>query len=332
MKLLITNVHHSLEEKRRQDQPDKEPSPDEPVIEQVDVEEAGNGRAGYCQPEQNKNESVWSSGLARYDGGGQGDYEKRGDHGFERRHGDAMVAMMPLFAFDSQAICRNIHFETPGRPQVSHYLAESPTIIALSFADGPVLHARFIAIEGIDQAGKKTQTGLLLARLRRTGFKTASLSFPIYNTSAGRQLRAFLAGRREYPWETLHMLYSLNRWENKKRILNALKSVDVLVADRYTPSNLAYGTAHGLNLRWLAGLDEGLPEPDIVILLDVLVPSSFDRKKQRRDVHESNSAFLLRVKSAYLRLAHKYHWRVVEGTGPPEQAHENIWKIVKTTF
>ncbi len=126
------------------------------------------------------------------------------------------------------------------------------------------------------------------------------------------------------------MLYSLNRWENKKRILKALNSVDVLVADRYTPSNLAYGTAHGLSLRWLAGLDEGLPEPDVVVVLDVPVPSSLDRKKGDRDVHESNSAFLLRVKKAYLRLAHHYYWKVVKGTGPTEQVHENIWNRVKT--
>ncbi len=195
-----------------------------------------------------------------------------------------------------------------------------------------VLPARFIAIEGIDQAGKKTQTRLLLARLRKSSLRTASLSFPVYNTPAGRQIRAFLAGRREYPWEPLHMLYSLNRWENKKRLLNALNSVDVLVADRYTPSNLAYGTAHGLSLRWLAGLDEGLPEPDIVVVVDVPVPRSFERKKRRRDVQESNSAFLLRVRKTYLHLARKHRWRVVKGAGPPEQAHENIWNMVKSIF
>ncbi len=190
--------------------------------------------------------------------------------------------------------------------------------------------ARFIALEGIDQAGKKTQTRLLLARLHRSGFKTASLSFPIYNTPAGRQIRAFLTGRRESSWEALHMLYSLNRWENEKRILSILNSVDVLVADRYAPSNLAYGTAHGLSLRWLAGLDKGLSEPDVVVVLDVPVPSSFERKKHQRDLYESNRLFLLRVKRAYLRLADRYHWKVVQGAGPPEQVHGNIWNIVET--
>jgi|SRR2546422_190526 len=189
--------------------------------------------------------------------------------------------------------------------------------------------ARFIVLEGIDQAGKKTQTRLLVARLRKSGFKTTSLSFPIYNTPAGRQIRAFLSGRSAPPLEALHMLYSLNRWENKTRILKTLKSCDVVVADRYTGSNLAYGTAHGLSLRWLAGLDEGLPKPDAVIVVDVPVPSAFRRKKEKRDTHENDGAFLLRAKTAYLRLARKYSWKIIRGTGSTEQVHKNIWNIIR---
>ncbi len=128
------------------------------------------------------------------------------------------------------------------------------------------------------------------------------------------------------------MLYSLNRWENKKRILKMLKGLDVLVTDRYTPSNLAYGTAHGLNLSWLAELDKGLPEPDIVVVIDVPVPSSFTRKKGDRDVHESDRAFLLRVKRVYLRLARKYRWKIVKGTGPTGPVQEDVWKIVQKTL
>jgi len=191
------------------------------------------------------------------------------------------------------------------------------------------LPSRFIVIEGIDQAGKKTQTRLLLARLRKSGFKTASLSFPIYNTSSGRQIRAFLSGRRKYPLEALHMLYSLNRWENRTRLLKTLREYDVVVADRYTASNLAYGTAHRLGLQWLEGLDEGLPEPDVVIIVDVPVPSAFKRKKEKRDIHENDRAFLLRTKTAYLRLARKYRWKIVRGIGSTGQVHENIWNAIR---
>ncbi len=138
--------------------------------------------------------------------------------------------------------------------------------------------AHFIDLEGIDQSGKKTQSHLLVTKLRRHGFKAATLDFPVYSTSAA--------------------------------------------------SNLAYGLAKGLDLEWLASLDSGLPKPERVVVLDVPVGSSFARKGERRDLHESNRALLLRVRRNYLKLANKFHWHVIDGTGPVEIVHSQIWKTL----
>ncbi len=186
----------------------------------------------------------------------------------------------------------------------------------------------FIDLEGIDQSGKKTQTQMLVARLRRSGFRVTTLSFPVYTTPSGRQIRAFLNGERAYPPKAVHMLYSLNRWENKDAITRRLEESDFLVVDRYFPSNLAYGLARGLDLSWLTTLDRGLPESDTVIVLDVPVRASFSRKARGRDLHESDRALLLRVRRAYLRLAQKYHWQVVDGARPAEEVAEAVWKAV----
>lgn len=192
------------------------------------------------------------------------------------------------------------------------------------------MRARFISLEGIDQSGKKTQTRLLVRRLRRTGHKVATMSFPVYRSPSGQQIRAFLEGRRNYSFQAVHMLYSLNRWENLGQITERLKRSDFLVADRYSASNLAYGLARGLSLEWLVGLDKGLPVPDTVIVLDVHVPVSFDRKAVNRDLHERNRRFLLRVRQAYLKLAKKYGWHLVDGTGPAEKVHQGVWEAIKT--
>src|SRR5256885_13069408 len=84
--------------------------------------------------------------------------------------------------------------------------------------------SRLIALEGIDQAGKKTQTRLLSASLRREGFKVGTLSFPIYSTSSGRLIRSFLAGRAKTSPHALHLLYSLNRWERSEEHTSELQS------------------------------------------------------------------------------------------------------------
>lgn len=136
--------------------------------------------------------------------------------------------------------------------------------------------------------------------------------------------------KRKYSFQAVQMLYSLNRWENIDVIIGKLRESDFLISDRYTASNLAYGVARGLNLEWLVGLDRGLPDPDTVIVLDVPVPSSFNRKALNRDVHESDRNLLLRVRRTYLKLAKRFRWPVIDGTGTTENVHERVWRTIKT--
>lgn len=128
------------------------------------------------------------------------------------------------------------------------------------------------------------------------------------------------------------MLYSLNRWENEKLISNLVARSDFVIADRYTPSNLAYGASRGLRLDWLRGLDKGLPTPSLVIVLDVPVRSSFNRKIKNRDVHERNEQYLNKVKRTYRVLARRLGWKMVDATRPAEEVHATIWKTVAGEF
>jgi dTMP kinase len=194
------------------------------------------------------------------------------------------------------------------------------------------LRGKIIALEGIDQSGKRTQTRLLAEELRRKGAKVSTLSFPIYKSSSGKQIQRFLQGKQKYPATALHMLYSLNRWENQELITRLTENADFVIADRYYPSNLAYGVSRGLGLGWLQGLDRGLPTANLVIVLDVPVLSSFGRKSSGRDVHERDKQLLLKVRGAYGALAKKLGWKVVDATRPVEEVHGAIWGIVGKRF
>jgi dTMP kinase len=194
------------------------------------------------------------------------------------------------------------------------------------------LRGRIITLEGIDQSGKRTQTRLLASQLRKRGAKVSTVSFPIYKSPSGREIHRFLEGRRKYPPEALHMLYSLNRWENKEVITQLIEDTDFVIADRYYPSNLAYGVSRGLGLDWLQALDRGLPTAALVIVLDVPVPASFARKSRGRDVHERNGRLLLEVRRSYRTLAERLDWRIVDATRPIEDVREAIWRIVSKKF
>lgn len=187
-------------------------------------------------------------------------------------------------------------------------------------------------MEGIDQAGKKTQTSLLARSLRREGFKVASLTFPFYKTGSGRLIQAFLAGRAKVSPNVLHMLYSLNRWEKLETMMGLLKKDDFVLCNRYTPSNLAYGEARGLSVDWLSGLDSGLPEPGVVFVLDVPVRRSFSRKTAKRDVNEKDRVFLEKVRRNYRTLARRLGWRIIDGTKSPEEVHEHILLGLRSAF
>ena len=163
---------------------------------------------------------------------------------------------------------------------------------------------------------------------RHRGLTTLSLEFPEYSSAIGREIRAFLSGKRKYNPHALHMLYSLNRWENQERVLHALNAADIVMVDRYTPSNLAYGLAKGLNLKWLSDLDEGLPKPSKVIVLDVPVEYSFTRKLRSRDAHESDRSLLIKVRRNYLSLARKLRWVVVDASRPAKIVSEEILRKI----
>jgi dTMP kinase len=187
-------------------------------------------------------------------------------------------------------------------------------------------------LEGIDQSGKRTQARLLVHRLKREDLKVESISFPIYESPSGRQIQRFLMGRRDYPPQALHMLYSLNRWENRGLIHRLVARNDFVIADRYTPSNLAYGVSRGLSLRWLKTLDEGLPFADLVIVLDVPATSSFARKRRDRDVHENDRRLLVKVRQTYKAFAIRFGWKTIDATRPVGEVESVLWSLVARRF
>lgn len=193
-------------------------------------------------------------------------------------------------------------------------------------------HGKLIAIEGIDQSGKRTQTQLLARRLRTEGFSCSVLNFPDYGTPIGRQLKAYLRGKNRLDMRAVHLLYAANKWEKEAEIRREIKRGRILIVNRYTPSNLAYGVAHGLAVGWLWALEKDLPDANAVMILDVAPRTSFRRKSRLRDVHEGDLAYLKKVRNAYKSLARKYGWSIVDGQRAPADVHSEMWREVSTVL
>jgi len=182
----------------------------------------------------------------------------------------------------------------------------------------------FIAIEGIDAVGKKTQTSITKSWLGSKGLAVRTLSFPAYETVIGREIRKFLAGTVSYPPQVRAMLYAANRWEKKADLEVILSRNDAAIVNRYTGSNLAYGLSSGLELEWLLNLEEGLPEPDLVLVLDALPAKLVPRRGDSKDSYERNINLQESARRAYLKLATKFGWTVVDAQGAIDETSRTI--------
>jgi dTMP kinase len=187
-----------------------------------------------------------------------------------------------------------------------------------------------IAIEGIDAVGKNTHSLLLSAWLKRRGVEIVHMSFPDYYTSIGKEIKSFLSGERTYPAELQHLLFAANRWEKSDQIKSHIQVGDVIIVNRYTESNLAYGKANGLDVDWLASLENGLPRADLVIVLDASPHSLSSRRSgSSKDFYERNSALQRKAQKAYRELARTRGWKLIDADGTVRDVQTAVVTAVK---
>ncbi|MEX2286429.1 MAG: thymidylate kinase [Planctomycetaceae bacterium] len=186
--------------------------------------------------------------------------------------------------------------------------------------------AFLVAIEGIDGSGKGTQATRLHERLDRAGKRAALISFPRYKaTLFGKAVGDFLNGR----FGTLEnvspflvaLLYAGDRFESRGLLLDSMASNEVVILDRYVPSNLAHQGAKVTSaerarlIEWVSEIEYGiyrLPRADLTFLLDLPVADAqrlIAQKQSRQytpkkaDIQEADAGYLDNVRGVYRDLA-----------------------------
>jgi dTMP kinase len=125
------------------------------------------------------------------------------------------------------------------------------------------------------------------------------------------------------------MLLSANRWEKKIQIEKIMAKGTTIIMNRYYQSNLVYGISKGLTLDWLISLDKGMPEADLVIVIDIQPKTLARRSKNVVDTFEKDLGLIRRVKKNYRILGKRFKWRIVEGENSVDKVHGQVLKIVK---
>ena len=172
---------------------------------------------------------------------------------------------------------------------------------------------KVIVLEGLDGCGKSTQLDLALEYLKGNNVTCRSVSFPNYESLSGKLVKQYLTG--EIPCGGRNGAYAASTIYAADRYISYMtdwkdfyESGGIILAGRYTTSNAIYQLTklppeeHEYYLNWLCDFEYGklgLPEPDLVIYLDMPVEVSqnlLDKRylgdKSKKDIHESNLDFL----------------------------------------
>ncbi len=97
-----------------------------------------------------------------------------------------------------------------------------------------------------------------------------SIRFPDRTSAIGTLINSYLTSSSSLNDQTIHLLFSANRWEAAPSLENKLATGPNLVCDRDAFSGVAFSSAKGLDLDWCMSCDRGLPAPDAVIYLGAL--------------------------------------------------------------
>lgn len=191
---------------------------------------------------------------------------------------------------------------------------------------------KIIALEGLDKAGKATQSRLLAEALQKQGVTVKQSEFHRYDTPTGELVAKWL--RKEYPVDqiTIELIMAADKQAQQQWVQSLEEQgVDVLILDRYTLSQFVYAQANGVDKNFALTLQRFMRQPDHNIIIDIPAEVSMNRKGKHNngenDRYESDLAMLRKVRELYLTSV-KPTDLVVDGTKEIEEIHQAIYNFV----
>ncbi|HUO34791.1 MAG TPA: dTMP kinase [Candidatus Acidoferrum sp.] len=162
------------------------------------------------------------------------------------------------------------------------------------------LSGKLVVIEGTDGSGRSTQITLLTEWLESEGFAVQTMGLR-RSSLVGEDIDALLA-ENAVTRLTLALMYSTDFFDQlERRILPALRSGLIVLADRYIFTLIARAAVRGISRDYLHGIYETALKPDLTFWLNVRPEVAFDREFKKshtisywesgRDMSLSNDLF-----------------------------------------
>ena len=170
----------------------------------------------------------------------------------------------------------------------------------------------FILFEGVDRCGKTTQVTKLVESLKAAGVNAELWRYPDRTTEMGKMINAYLQSSLDMDGQTIHLLFSANRWEKRAAMEKALGDGVTLVVDRYSYSGVAFTAAKqvpGLDLEWCKAPGRGRAGQ--------ARPCSTSRHTRRGEKPKPGGGFGRRYETGRLQERVRENFRSCARTGGP---------------
>ncbi|AEO93937.1 thymidylate kinase [Bacillus phage G] len=193
---------------------------------------------------------------------------------------------------------------------------------------------KLLTFEGLDGSSKETQTNNLISYLEKEGYKVLKVDFPNYDSPIGEVISSYLRGEfgklEDVPLKLISMVYSSDRARYANTIENHIKNGGVVIANRYTYSNLFHAAKMEKEERtefidWIEEIEFNemkVFQPDYNFYLYVDPTISLKRIEERgkrgyqegkEDIHENNSKLLIDTAETYLDFAKsRDNWVIID--------------------
>ena len=240
---------------------------------------------------------------------------------------------------------------------------------AFSIKMNPSMTGKFIAVYGINNIGKSTQTSLLVQKLVRAGIPVEYVKYPIYNLDpTGKMLNEILRGKEKHSVQSIIEFFEgtkVRRPNSKRKPAIAFRrqpiaskkeirqhvteeelqmwySLNRYQFDPQIRKKLAGGTTivaedyTGTGLAW--GAAKGADTDWLVSVnkflqkpdLEILIDGErFLAGKEKVHLHESSDRLIAKARTSFLKLAKKNSWKIVNANREIDTVAEEIWKVVE---
>ncbi len=166
----------------------------------------------------------------------------------------------------------------------------------------------FAVIEGLDGSGKGTMVREAHKFLLKKGVPAERILTTAEPTHGyyGKKVRELLDTQINPALNARQFLdlYVADRKEHlQEEIIPALENGKIVLCDRFKHSTFVYQRLQGIPLEKIAGLHKGMPNPDVVFILDLPVESALKRieRRKKKEVFE-RKAFMEKVRLGFLQL------------------------------